>query len=83
MHGIISSLLMVMYHIPMQWISKIQFPKYDTAKAIYNDILDRLDVAIGKLNPNNPSFNTADLIYSGDVEKWIKFGNSIKLKWDC
>jgi len=56
------------------------FPKYDTAKAIYDDVLNRLDAAIGKLNPNNPSFTTADLIYGGDVEKWIKFGNSIKLK---
>jgi len=56
------------------------FPKYDSAKAIYNDLLTRLDVAIDKLNPAGESFGSADIIYNGDVEKWQKFGNSLKLK---
>jgi hypothetical protein len=56
------------------------FPKYDNAKTVYNDLLARLDVAIGKLNTAKPSFGTADLIYGGNVTLWKKFANSLKLK---
>jgi hypothetical protein len=56
------------------------FPKYDDAKTIYNDLLTRLDADISKLNSSNGSFGSADLIYSGNVNAWKKFGNSLKLK---
>ena len=56
------------------------FPVYDDANTIYLDLLDRLDVAIGDLNPAEASFGSADLIYSGDVGQWQKFANSLKLK---
>lgn len=56
------------------------FPKYDDAKTIYNDLLTRLDAAITKLNTGAESFGTADIIYNGDVSKWKKFANSLKLK---
>jgi hypothetical protein len=56
------------------------FPKYDDAKTIYYDLLTRLDAAISKLNTSNDSFGSADLIYGGDVAKWKKFANSLKLK---
>jgi hypothetical protein len=56
------------------------FPKYDDAKTIYNDLLTRLDAAIGKLNTTGDSFGNADLVYGGDVAKWKKFANSLKLK---
>jgi hypothetical protein len=56
------------------------FPKYDDAKTIYNDLLSRLDVAIGKLDASSESFGAADLIYGGDVNHWKKFANSLKLK---
>ncbi len=56
------------------------FPKYDDAKTIYDDLLTRLDAAIGNLNPSNESFGEADLIYGGDVNLWKKFANSLKLK---
>ena len=56
------------------------FPKYDDAKTIYDDLLTRLDAAIGNLNPANESFGSADIIYGGDVALWKKFANSLKLK---
>jgi hypothetical protein len=56
------------------------FPKYDDAKTIYNDLLTRLDAAIGKLDPSMASFGSADLIYEGDITLWSKFANSLKLK---
>ena len=60
------------------------FPKYDDAGTIYNDLLTRLDAAIGKLDANADDFGGADVIYGGDEEanipQWKKFANSLKLK---
>jgi Starch-binding associating with outer membrane len=56
------------------------FPKYDDAKTIYNDLLTRLDAAIGNLDAGAASFGGADIIYGGDIAQWKKFANSIKLK---
>ncbi|MBC7447650.1 MAG: SusD/RagB family nutrient-binding outer membrane lipoprotein [Hymenobacteraceae bacterium] len=55
-------------------------PKYDDAKTIYADLFKRLDAAIGTLDPAAPGMGDADIIYKGDVNKWIKFGNSLKLR---
>lgn len=55
-------------------------PKYDDAFTIYKDLLSRIDAALAKMDPGFESFSQADLIYGGDVEKWMKFGNSLKLK---
>jgi len=56
------------------------FPKYDDAKTIELDLISRLDADIAALDPSVESFGYADLIYKGDVSKWLKFANSIKLK---
>lgn len=56
------------------------FPKYDDAKTVYYDLLTRLDADIAALNTSAESFGSADLIYGGDVAKWIKFANSLKLR---
>ncbi|RYY52083.1 MAG: SusD/RagB family nutrient-binding outer membrane lipoprotein, partial [Chitinophagaceae bacterium] len=56
------------------------FPQYDDAKTIYTDLLARLDVAIGQIDPAEGSFEGADIIYNGDPGQWIKFGNSLKLR---
>jgi hypothetical protein len=55
-------------------------PKYDDAKAIYDDLFRRLDAALASINPESESFGSADLIYGGDLAQWVKFGNSLKLK---
>src|SRR5688572_32071013 len=55
-------------------------PKYDDAATVYNDILIRLDAAIPMLIPGSAGFQAADVLYSGSVEKWVKFANSLKLK---
>ena len=63
---------------------EIIYPKYDDDRAIYNDLFTRLDAAIAKLsNPTNAaagSFGSSDLIYGGNVGRWVKFANSLKLK---
>lgn len=55
-------------------------PKYDDAKTVYLDLARRLDEAIGNLDSANKSFDSADLIYKGNVVKWKKLANSVKLK---
>ena len=55
-------------------------PAYDDALTIYKDLLVRLDAAIAKLDNSEGSFGSADVIYSGDVDSWMAFANSLKLK---
>lgn len=56
------------------------YPKYDDGDVIYEDLIKRVDAALSKLDPNEGSFGSADLFYGGDVESWIKFGNTLKVK---
>ena len=63
------------------------FPKYDDSKAIYDDLLKRLDADIAALNPASNGFSAAnDLIYgsiaseSNRLNAWKKFANSLKLR---
>ncbi len=57
------------------------YPAYDKGSDIYADLLDRLNADIAGLDPTQDSFGSAeDLYYSGDVSKWIKFANTLKIK---
>ncbi|WP_254560109.1 SusD/RagB family nutrient-binding outer membrane lipoprotein [Dyadobacter diqingensis] len=55
---------------------------YDDDGDIYRNLIARLDAAIVSLNKNKDAagLGTADLYYSGSVESWIKFANSLKLR---
>ena len=55
-------------------------PVYDDDATIYADILERLDDAIGSLTAGGNAFHNADVLYNGDLDQWIKFANSLKLK---
>lgn len=55
-------------------------PVYDDAATIYDDLFIRIDESLNSFNEDAGSFGSADLIYSGDIASWIKFGNSLKLK---
>lgn len=55
---------------------------YDAQKDIYYDFFKELDEATTALKNNldAPSYGEQDLIYSGDNEKWLRFGNSLRLR---
>ena len=55
---------------------------YDSQKDIYYDFFKELDEATTDLknNLNVPSYEDKDLIYQGDNEKWLKFGNTLRLR---
>ncbi|HYK76417.1 MAG TPA: SusD/RagB family nutrient-binding outer membrane lipoprotein [Daejeonella sp.] len=57
------------------------FPKYDDAKTISLDLIKRLNNDISQLNASSAAFKSSeDLIYRGNVDKWIKFGNTLRMK---
>ena len=55
-------------------------PKYDDGLTVYKDLIVRLDAAIDNLDTSLGSFGSNDLIYGGDVQSWVKFANSLKLR---
>lgn len=61
-------------------IDETTTPAYDDAETIYQDLFDRLDVAIAALDESAGSYTAGDYIYNGDVGLWKKFANSLKLK---
>jgi len=52
-------------------------PKYDDQEAIYKDIISKLTDAEASLDASESSMN--DIIYHGDVAKWKKFANSLRM----
>jgi len=63
-------------------------PAYDDAQTIYKDLFARLDAALASTDVTEESFNS-DFIYlsnpldattGGDMTKWVKFANSLKLR---
>lgn len=57
-------------------------PAYDTVEELYNLWLEQLNEAISTLttSTNQIELNTQDVVYGGDVAKWAKLANSIKLR---
>ncbi len=55
---------------------------YDSQEDIYSDFFKQLDTAISvlKQNMNAIPFGNNDLIYQGNVNKWIVFANSLRLR---
>ncbi|MGJ1196817.1 SusD/RagB family nutrient-binding outer membrane lipoprotein [Sphingobacterium spiritivorum] len=55
-------------------------PAFDKQEDIYPVLIQQLDAALARLNAADNSYGTADFFYGGNVSKWAKFGNSLKLK---
>ncbi|WP_304246599.1 SusD/RagB family nutrient-binding outer membrane lipoprotein [Parabacteroides gordonii] len=63
------------------------YPKYDTQEEIYTDIMARLKTAAADLSAfefdtegSKIKFAASDLLCGGDVDRWIRFANSIRLR---
>jgi hypothetical protein len=57
---------------------EILTPKYDDAKTIYLDLIKRIDAVTATIKPSAAGYS--DLVYGGNMTKWKKFANSIKLR---
>jgi len=59
----------------------IYSPAYDTQEFIYDAMLKELKLANEKLVVGGPVVSgSSDLIYNGDISKWKKFANSLRLR---
>lgn len=55
-------------------------PKFDKQEDIYPALITKVDAAISKLTAGDASYGSADFFYQGNIDKWKKFGNSLKLR---
>jgi hypothetical protein len=57
----------------------IASPVYDSQEMVYEGLLDDLKMANEKLVVGGPAI-AGDILYSGDILKWKKFANSLRLR---
>ncbi len=55
-------------------------PKYDKQEDIYNDFFLELTAAVANLDASKDPI-TGDVIFNGDVAKWKKLANSLRLRF--
>lgn len=55
---------------------------YDAQDKIYDDFFKRLTAAVAvlKTHPGGNGFASYDLIYGGDVDQWVRFANTLRLR---
>lgn len=62
---------------------EILTPAYETQESLFSTWLAQLDETIAVLSANKPSqiaLGAQDFVYQGNIGKWAKFANSLKLK---
>lgn len=63
------------------WNSSIAYPHFDKQEDVLNGILSMLDEALAEFDPASPlKIADYDLYYNGDINKWIRLANSLKLR---
>lgn len=60
-------------------IDKYLTPKYDAQKDVYLGLLAELKTASGLITPTGNTI-AGDILYNGDMNKWKKFANSLRLR---
>lgn len=59
-------------------------PSYDSQQSIYEDLVVQLDAAMALIQnaplDANKITSSSDFYYSGDMNKWLKFANTLKLR---
>ena len=60
------------------------YVEYDSQEAVYTKMFEELDAVITVLHANEQmsaeAFRKSDNVYYGDIKKWIKYANSLKLR---
>jgi hypothetical protein len=59
---------------------EIVYPHVDDAKTLYTTVLDDLGAIANELPDAGSISSSADFINDGDVSKWVKFVNSMRLR---
>ncbi|AYQ32264.1 SusD/RagB family nutrient-binding outer membrane lipoprotein [Runella sp. SP2] len=61
------------------YTNQIFLPKYDTQQAVYAGIIKELTEATAALDASK-TVESADVLYSGNIALWKKYGNSLLLR---
>ncbi len=58
-------------------------PKFDDGSLIYDSLIAEIDNALGKdfSAATNTDPGTSDYVFGGDINKWVAFANTLKLKF--
>lgn len=64
------------------WRSDVSYPKFDSQKDVFEGVLTMLDNALAQFEDASPLRIPAkfDIYYGGDLAKWKRLANSIKLR---
>ena len=62
------------------YIDGISKPQYDTQESIYYSFFTELKTAVTQMDASKDKIS-GDLIFKGDVSKWKKFANSLRLRF--
>lgn len=60
--------------------ANVRQPAFDAQADIYADLIKELTEAAAQIDPANGNLTKGDVIYGGDVAKWKKFANSLRLR---
>lgn len=75
----------VPYYNAFQETTGVTTPAYDSQKNIYlneGGILDNLDKGIAAIQNYNGAITLqGDILYNGNLQSWIRFANSLKIKY--
>lgn len=56
-------------------------PKFDSQEEVYNGMLSKLAAASTQIQPAGAKgFASGDLMYKGDMDKWRRFSNSLRMR---
>jgi hypothetical protein len=71
----------VPYFNALQGTGNLQ-PVYDDAQTIYEDLIVQIDSGINyiKVSAGAGVTATSDIMFQGDVDAWVRFANSLKLR---
>lgn len=81
MHRVTDSYGPVPYSDPLN--NQGLYIKYDSQQSVYTQMFADLDEAIavlGNRNLNRSGWTSYDMVYYGDMDKWVRYANSLKLR---
>jgi hypothetical protein len=57
-------------------------PRFDDGPVVYDGLIKLIDESLAKINPDTKAIAVGgqDLVFGGDMEKWRRFANTLKLK---
>lgn len=69
--------------IPYSTALQAKLPTYDSGQDVYDNLIVRIDYALDKYKNSCQNCKTPgkeDIIFGGDMQNWVRFANTLKLK---